>query len=294
MARRRNDAPLPTREQLLTFFQENPQAVRRSDVFRAFRVAPADRRDLTALIRELEEEGLIARGAKRRFLEAAALPEVTVLTVTGTDEDGAVLLRPEAWRAETEPPAVRLAADARRFGPAPATGDRILARLGRDEEGGYEARIIRRLPGRARTLLGVYRPGPGGGRIEPTDRRIKSDPMVAPADLHGAQPGELVLAAPVEEFARGAPRARIVKRLGDASAPGAFSLIAIHEAGIPDTVPAGRAARGGRGAPGAASRPRRFARRAAGDDRRRGRARLRRRGLRRARRRSGQSGRAST
>ncbi len=234
MARRRNDAPLPTREQLLEFFQENPQAVRRSDVFRAFRVAPADRRDLTALIRELEDEGLIARGAKRRFVDAAALPEVTVLTVTGTDEDGQALLRPEAWRAETDPPAVRLARDARRFGPAPATGDRVLARLTRDEEGGYEARIIRRLPGRPRTVLGVYRVGPGGGRIEPADRRIKNDFMVAAADAHGAQPGELVLAHPVESFSHGAPRARVTKRLGDAAAPGAFSLIAVHQAGIPD------------------------------------------------------------
>ncbi len=234
MARRRNDAPLPTREQLLVFFQENPQAVRRSDVFRAFRVAPADRRDLTALIRELEDEGLIARGEKRRFMDAATLPEVTVLRVTGTDEDGEIVARPEAWRAETDPPIVRLVQEGRRHGPAPATGDRVLARLARQPDGSYEARIIRRLPGRPRTLLGVYRVGPGGGRIEPTNRRVKDDYAVAAADAHGAQPGDLVLAAPVESFSRGAPRARITKRLGDASAPGAFSLIAIHEAGIPD------------------------------------------------------------
>ncbi len=237
MARRRNDAPLPTREQLLAFFQENPQAVSRSDVVRAFRIAPADRRDLSALIRELEDEGLIARGEKRRFIDSASLPEVGVLAVSGTDEDGEVLLRPEAWRAETDPPVVRLAREARRFGPAPATGDRILARVTRVADGSYEARIIRRLPGRPRILLGVYRTGPGGGRIQPTDRRIKNDLMVSAANSHGAQPCELVLAQPVEGFARGAPRARVTRRLGDANAPGAFSLIAIHEAGIPDQFP---------------------------------------------------------
>ena len=233
MARQnRPAAPLPTREQILAFVQENPRAVSRSDLARAFRVAPADRRALTALIREMEDDGLIARGEKRRYAPPGAaigpLPEVTVVEVTGTDEDGEALARPTDWRVETPPPAIRLAEDGR-AGPAPGRGDRFLVRLRQVRDGSYVATPIRRLPRRPRELLGVFR----RGRILPTDRRIKAEFQVHERDRAEAREGELVMAEPFE----GMNRARIIKRMGDAEAPGAVSLIAIHEHGIPDRFP---------------------------------------------------------
>jgi ribonuclease R len=78
-------------------------------------------------------------------------------------------------------------------------------------------------------VLGVLR----AGRIEPVDRRLKTEFTVAPRDLASALSGELVLAEPIEGPGYGAPRARIAKRLGRADAPGAVSLIAIHENAIP-------------------------------------------------------------
>jgi ribonuclease R len=216
--------PLPTREQLLAFIQENPNAVSRREIVRAFGVAPGDRRELTAMIRELTEEGAIARGGKRRFGGAAlsALPEVAVIEFTGIDEDGEALARPVEWRAEVPPPVIRVVSDDRR---APATGDRALARLRRTSDGSYEARVIRRLPARPREVLGVYR----RGKVEPTDRRIKAEYSIYDSDALGAQEGDLVLVEPFE----GMNRARIRHRFGPADAPGAVSLIAIHENNIP-------------------------------------------------------------
>jgi len=229
MTRRRAEtATLPTRDQLLAFIQENPATVSRRDIARAFNVAPADRRDLTALIRELEDDGLIARGPRRHLRGIAALPEVCVLEITGADEDGFARARPVTWQADVEPPAIRIVPE-RRGGPAPGRGDRLLARLRRVSDGGYEARTLRRLPRQPRTMLGVLR----AGRIEPVDRRLKMEFTVAARDAAGAETGELVLAEPIDGPGYGAARARIAKRLGRADAPGAASLIAIHENAIP-------------------------------------------------------------
>jgi ribonuclease R len=220
-------AALPTREQLLAFIQENPRAVSRRDITRAFHIAPADRRALTALMRELADDGLIERGGKRRVAGMGALPEVSVIEVAGLDEDGEPLARPVEWRADVEPPVIRLVVD--RAARAPGRGDRMLARLRKLADGSYEARVVRRLPPRPREVLGVYK----AGRIQPTDRRIKAEFQVYDSDAAGAREGELVLAEPFE----GMNRARVVKRYGDASAPGAVSLIAIHEAAIPFAFP---------------------------------------------------------
>ena len=54
----------------------------------------------------------------------------------------------------------------------------------------------------------------------------------------GARDGELVEAEQSGPKGRmGLPRARILDRLGDPSAPKAVSLIAIHQHGIPDDFP---------------------------------------------------------
>jgi ribonuclease R len=227
VARKAKASTLPTREQLLAFIQENPHAVSRREITRAFRIAPADRRDLTALMRELVDDGAVERGGKRRVGTVGALPEVTVIEFAGTDEDGEALARPAEWRAEAPPPTIRLVEE--RGGRAPGRGDRALARLRRLQDGSYEARVIRRLPPRPRDVLGVYK----GGRVLPTDRRLKVEYQVYESDTAGARDGELVMAHPFE----GMNRARIAHRYGDAAAPGAVSLIAIHEAGIPYAFP---------------------------------------------------------
>ena len=54
----------------------------------------------------------------------------------------------------------------------------------------------------------------------------------------GAKDGELVLAEQIGPKARmGLPKASVVERLGNPSAPKAVSLIAIHQHGIPDHFP---------------------------------------------------------
>ncbi|MEM9581051.1 MAG: ribonuclease R, partial [Pseudomonadota bacterium] len=76
------------------------------------------------------------------------------------------------------------------------------------------------------------------GRILPVDKKSDKEWLVPAGTTGGAKDGELVEAEQAGPKSRmGLPRARIVARLGDPTAPKAVSLIAIHQHGIPDHFP---------------------------------------------------------
>jgi ribonuclease R len=127
-------------------------------------------------------------------------------------------------------------------GPALGQGDRILARLSKVEgveaDHHYEARIIRRIGVNPKRVIGIFRKGAEGGRIVPIEKSSSNEWIVLEDAMQGARDGELVEAEQAGPKGRmGLPRARVINRLGDPSAPKAVSLIAIHQHGIPDDFP---------------------------------------------------------
>ncbi len=226
---------LPTREEILEFIQESPTPVSRHEIARAFHVRGADRGALTAVLRELEEEGLYGKRRQRRPAKSG-LPPVTVIEIIGLDDDGDVLAKPQAWSSENPPPAIFLV-PTDRSGVAPAAGDRVLARLRRLDDGTYEARAIRRLEASPRDVIGVYSTVGAMGRITPADRRRKTEFAVSEADSAGAVAGDLVRAEtrPGKHF--GLPHAQIIERLGREDEPSAASLLAIALNDIPVAFP---------------------------------------------------------
>jgi ribonuclease R len=106
------------------------------------------------------------------------------------------------------------------------------------ESHAYEARMIRRIGTNPLKVLGVFRKTAEGGRLVPIDKGADREWLVPAGETHGAKDGELVEAEGIGPKNRlGLPKARIVTRLGDPSAPKAVSLIAIHQHGIPDAFP---------------------------------------------------------
>jgi ribonuclease R len=155
------------------------------------------------------------------------LPEIGVVEITEIDIDGEMHGRPLAGRERD------LIVVAERGAPSLGVGERAVVRFARREEGGWEARIIRALGGAADRVLGVYRLGREGGRLEPTDRKVRSEFRIASGDSAGARDGEIVLAEVRPSDQMGLPEARVIERLGDSTDPRSFSLIAIHTHGIP-------------------------------------------------------------
>lgn len=230
--------------------RNSPSPVGKREIARAFQIKGPDRIALKKVIRELRAEGVLAGpGRKRLFNPDDPLPPVAVLTVGDVDEEGDFFAEPENWSHESSAPTIRLSGSGR-FGGQIAAGARVLARLHRQDHGGYEAKAIRVLPTVDRIrMVGVIRQNPGDGfHVVSTDKRQRGYfPLAIGVKHPPLTDGDLVRAVEVptprdgQDRRRGGDRTarvRIEEVLGRADAPDAISLIAIHAAGIPHDFPA--------------------------------------------------------
>ncbi len=230
-------ARIPSRSEILDWIAAHPTQTAKRDIAKAFGIKGADRIDLKRVLKELEAEGHLEK-RRKTYRDPDRLPPVSVLEVLAPGPDGDLVARPLEWSGDGPEPVILLIP--RQSDPALGAGDRILARLTevRADDHAYEGRLIRRIGHQPRKVLGVFRAGSEGGRLLPIDKGADREWRVSEKDRHGAKDGELVEAEQIGPKDRvGLPKARIVTRLGDPSAPRAVSLIAIHQHGIPDDFP---------------------------------------------------------
>ncbi|MFT4795443.1 MAG: ribonuclease R, partial [Paracoccaceae bacterium] len=243
MGKNMTDSPpsLPSRDDILAWVRQHPDAASKRDIAKAFKVKGADRIELKRLLRDLQADGLIERRGKVH-LTRGALPPVAVLTALAPDADGDLFAVPEHWEGDAPAPRIHILPGKK--GETAGEGDRILCRLDPTPEAethAYIGHIIRRIGSGPQKLLGVFRTGPQGGRIVPIAKGQDRDWRV-PVGMEGAaKDGELVEAhaLPVPRGAYGAKPAKILKVLGDPGGPRAVSLIALEEHGIPVDWPDG-------------------------------------------------------
>ena len=231
----RKNTPALDKARVLELLASNPGANKR-DLARLLGLKGSDRIHLKRVLKELEQDGSIAGSKKRGLTRRGELPEVTVVEITGTDTDGEYRARPVSWDSDEEPPVIYVVPP--KEGGAPAPGARLLARLDRQGDH-YEARVIRRLESEAPSrILGVLREHPKGFRLEPVDKKARTEYALEKSDLGGAKHNELVAVEPVSGRIAGFSRVRVVERIGSMDSPRTISLIAIHEHGIPTEFPA--------------------------------------------------------
>jgi ribonuclease R len=228
---------IPSKSEILAWISDNPTKTAKRDIAKAFGIKGAARIDLKRILKELEEAGkLTKRWSSYRDVED--LPPVAVLEIMAPDADGDLFARPLEWTGQGPEPRVLMLL--RSSDPALGAGDRILGRLTLDktEDHTHTARMIRRIGTNPMRILGVFRADSEGGRVLPIDKGADKQWVVAAGATGGAKDGELVEAEQAGPKGRlGLPKARIVARLGDPTAPRAVSLIAIHQHGIPDHFP---------------------------------------------------------
>jgi ribonuclease R len=228
---------MPSKDEILQWISDNPTLTSKRDIAKAFGIKGAARIDLKRILKELEAEGHLEK-RKKTYRDPERLPPVSVLQISGQTSDGELLARPLEWQGEGVEPVVMVLP--RASDPALGEGDRILGRLQevKGEAHHYEARLIRRIGTNPRKVLGVFRKRDEGGRIVPIEKGDGKEWLVPGDATGGAKDGELVEAEQSGPKGRlGLPRARVLSRLGDPSAPKAVSLIAIHQHGIPDEFP---------------------------------------------------------
>ena len=226
---------MPSKDAIRQWIAENPGLSAKRDIAKAFGIKGDARIDLKNLLRDLEDEGVVRKTA-RRFHGTGTLPPVAVLQVLPPDAAGELFAIPLEEGIEGAP---RILIIPKKGDPALGAGDRILARLAKVDldDYAYEARLIRALGSNPKKVLGVFRIGAEGGRIQPIEKGDDKEWTVAADMAMDAKDGELVEAEAVGSRRLGLPKARILARLGDPTGPRAASLIAIHQHGIPDMFP---------------------------------------------------------
>ncbi len=220
---------LPSPKQILEFVASSPTPAGKREIARHFGLKGQEKIALKALLRDMTDEGLID-GEKRAFHRMGGVPKVTVLRVM-VIEDGEAFAIPDNWSPDDASPPLRLRLVEKGSRSALKVGDRVLART--EEAGaGWRAFPMKKLPASEEQLLGVVEiDGAGKGWLAPVDKRVRNaSPIV---DLGGAEAGNLVLAEPAGRSTRAG--VKVTQILGDPLAPRAFSLIAIHKYGIPNS-----------------------------------------------------------
>ena len=124
---------LPGRDEILEFIKTSPTKVGKREIARAFGVRGPQRVDFNRLLASMTEDGMLS-GDRKSLRKKGGLPPVTVLEVTGRDDDGDLIAKPAVWEEEGERPEVLIAPRKAR-GPevdieaSIGVGDRVLARI---------------------------------------------------------------------------------------------------------------------------------------------------------------------
>ena len=227
----------PSRDEIVAFIAEHPGKAGKREIARAFGIKGGARTALNRILADLAGEGLVQK-KRGKLKRPGDIPSVTVLQVTGRDDDGDLVAVPTEWPEEQgDPPRIVIGSRDRK-GPVAGVGDRVLARLVRssNDDIDYTARPIKVLDKKPSTTLGVVRLSPGGARIEPVDRKQK-ELVVEVDDLKGGKEGDLVSVAVIRGGRYGLDRARVTEVIGSMKNEKAVSLIAILAHGIPHQFP---------------------------------------------------------
>jgi ribonuclease R len=247
MAKSRNPhpRPLPSKEEVLEFIGSRSGKVGRREIARAFSVAPGDRAALTALLRELSDDGAVER-QRKKLHRAGHLPSTVLADVNARDADGELIAEPTEWDEEAHgaAPKIRVLVPRRpRPGEAAGVGDRVLLRV--EETGAdddvirHSGRVIKVIDRAKHRIIGVYRTlADGGARLVPVDKKaLGRELTILPGATAGARDGDLVAAEVSRPRGYGPPQARLTERLGSLKSERAVSLIAIHAHGLPHEFP---------------------------------------------------------
>ncbi|MFT6461235.1 MAG: ribonuclease R [Maricaulis maris] len=225
-----------TREAVIDAVREGGGEFGKRELARAMSLKGSDaKRALNDALAALTEDGTLTRSNSKTYSLPGALPAVCVVQLIGRDNDGELLAEPV--RPDRHAPMIRLAPGEGAGGkgtPAIGIGDKALVRLALQEDGSYQARLIKKLGQSAHKLLCMLRkPQSGPFRLLPVDRRSRHELVPAKGEAEKARDGDLVLCEIAKERRHGLKTARIVEVVGDASAPGAGSLIALYSHGVP-------------------------------------------------------------
>ena len=226
-----------TRDDILKAVRAQPDRFDNKALARKLGVKGPDRRELRALLRELEDDGLIIKSSKKTYREADALPGVMVIQIVENDE-GDLIGTPENFKGDGSPPRLLvregpISKKSKGHGAATlSVGARALCRIKMREDGVLTAQVMKKLGSGPSKHLGVLYKGGRGWRIQPVSKKSRHEykPAQMPAT---AEDGDLVFFRSTRKNQGDLRLADIVETIGSAQDGKAASLISLHENEIP-------------------------------------------------------------
>jgi ribonuclease R len=236
LSKKKHEPGLPTKDALREFIHSSETALNKREIAKAFNIkGQEDRIALKQLLKELAEEGVVARDGGKSYKAPDALPATGLVEIVGLDVDGEMVAKPLEWQGRGAAPTIFVTDNLRSEGGL-SPGDQILVRMKRVSATEYEARILKTLDDITGQIIGVFKPYKDGGYVYPTNKKVKEDYFVPHEFAKGFAEGDLVVAEKLPvggKYPRSKNPVRIVKRLGKKDDPRLISLIAIHSHGIP-------------------------------------------------------------
>jgi len=222
---KRYDAPLPSREYILSTLEEEAIPVNETRLARLLEVTQSEREAFARRLAAMERDGQILRNRKGALLVAEKLS--LVAGRVAAHPDGFGFLEPDDGSASLflNPVEMRQVMH----------GDRVVARpSGFDRRGRREASIVE-VTERAQTrIVGRLHRERGIWIVAAADRRVQHEILVEPGATGGAKAGQVVTVQLVTQPGPHAqPIGRIVEVLGGYDDPGMEIEIALRKHSLP-------------------------------------------------------------
>ncbi|RYE50196.1 MAG: ribonuclease R, partial [Rhizobiaceae bacterium] len=215
MKKSKRDAPkhFPSREELVAFVRSQTGEVGTREIARAFGLKNADRIQLKRMLRELSDDGVLAKKGRKQVHMAGELPPVLAADITGRDGDGELIAQPTEWdETQGAPPKIQVHVSRNAHAQAAGgVGDRVLLRINTSDDNALHGRIIKVLDKVRNRVLGIYRQLPdGNGRMQPVDKKqVGREIAIAQADAMEAKDGDLISVELVRGRGFGLPSGRV-------------------------------------------------------------------------------------
>ena len=231
------DTPLHglSKQKVLDYLERHPNQTNKREIARGLGVTGSGRVALRQILKQLEEDGSIARVGKRAFASVDTPPPTTVVQFEAIDEQGDLIGRAQGEDGLFGPQIVFAGFMGKRRDKAPGRGDRALCRVEKSDDGEWRARVIKTFDAAPQnSIIGLFEANKFGGIVKPANRKLKKDYLIEKWDARDAEDGDLVRIKPKRGKNIGPLRAEIIEVLGAFSDPRSASLIAMHTHEVPD------------------------------------------------------------
>ncbi|KAA9133104.1 ribonuclease R [Marinihelvus fidelis] len=226
------DAEAPDRQAILDCLEREGRPLKRGDIVHALGVESADSREiLRRRLKAMVRDGQLIKNRRGAYGVAAKMDLVSGRVTAHPDGYG--FLVPEDGGED-------LYLSSRQMRSV-LHGDRVLASvIGVDHRGRREGKVKEVLERANQTVVGRFVEESGVALVVPDETRISQDVLIPLKDTGGAKPGQIVVAAIINQpTEKQPPVGKIVQVLGEMGAPGMATDIAIHNFGIPYQWPDG-------------------------------------------------------